>query len=98
MTVFEWDEDKRLSNLRKHGIDFRDVYKIFEGRHYSGKSKNRGSDEERFIAIGELNGSITSVIYTVRGEAIRVISIRKARHAEKKTYDQEKSANHALYH
>jgi uncharacterized protein len=27
---FEWDEDKRLTNLRKHGVDFVDVPSIFD--------------------------------------------------------------------
>ncbi len=31
MIDFEWDEDKRLANLRKHGIDFVDIPPVFDG-------------------------------------------------------------------
>jgi uncharacterized protein len=29
--MFIWDARKRLENLRKHGLDFADAYRIFDG-------------------------------------------------------------------
>lgn len=51
---FEWDENKRLSNLNKHNIDFEDATLIFEHSVPHAPSGFRG--EERWITLGELNG------------------------------------------
>jgi hypothetical protein len=32
---FEWDEEKRLANLRKHGIDFADIENAFADEVYT---------------------------------------------------------------
>jgi uncharacterized protein len=82
---FEWDERKRLSNLEKHGLDFLDVLAVFEDSHVEVPSASRGG-EERFLAIGTFEGRYVTVVYTARGEAIRVISFRRARHEERQTY------------
>ena len=46
----EWDENKRLSNLAKHGLDFWDAWNILEGVHVTVPSAHDG--EARFLAIG----------------------------------------------
>jgi uncharacterized protein len=84
---FEWDERKRLSNLEKHGLDFFDVTEIFEAPHIVVPSRY-ASAEERFLAIGLCRGYCVTVVYTVRGESIRIISFRRARHEERQKYYQ----------
>ncbi|HUL11434.1 MAG TPA: BrnT family toxin [Methylococcaceae bacterium] len=84
---FEWDEQKRLSNLDKHGLDFLDVWAVFEDKHVIVPS-NHDENEERFLAIGVLEGRFVTVIYTLRSDAVRVISFRRARHAEKRRYQE----------
>ena len=77
--LFEWDADKRESNLLKHGIDLVDAAEIFQrpvaewedGRHEYG--------ERRVVAIGELDEVLLTVVYTVRGDVYRLISARRAR-------------------
>lgn len=84
---FEWDEAKRLANLEKHGLDFMDVQAVFENRYVIVPSTYRG-DESRSLAIGLLEGRFVTVVYTLRSETIRVISFRRARHAERQHYEK----------
>lgn len=81
---YEWDERKRVSNLEKHGLDFFDVGIVFESSHIEVPSSHGA--EERFLAIGSLEGHFVTVVYTLRSEAIRVISFRRARHEERDAY------------
>jgi len=83
---YEWDERKRLANLEKHGLDFFEVVDVFESTHVVVPSAH--SIEERFIAIGTFEGRFVTVVYTMRGEAIRIISFRRARHEERETYQK----------
>ena len=84
---FAWDERKRLSNLEKHGLDFFDVSAIFEAPHIAVPSAHEG-EEERFLAIGVFEGRFVTVVYTIRSEAIRIISFRRARHEERQKYQE----------
>ena len=83
---YEWDERKRLSNLEKHGLDFFDVGIVFESPHVEVPSCR--SSEKRHLAIGTFEGRFVTVVYTIRNEAIRVISFRRARHEERDTYQK----------
>jgi uncharacterized protein len=83
---FELDERKRLSNLEKHGLDFFDVYFVFESLHVEVPSSQSG--EKRILVIGTLDGRFVTVVFTLRGDAIRVISFRRARHEERDTYQK----------
>ena len=87
MISFEWDEQKRLANLEKHGLDFFDVTEVFEAPHIKVPSAYSG-EEERFLAIGLLEGRYVTVIFTTRSESIRIISFRRARHEERQKYNE----------
>lgn len=82
--MFEWDEPKRIANIRKHAIDFRAVAQDRQGLRVHGPSAY--PDEPRMLAIGVIKGRIVTVVYTLRGGAIRIISARRARDAEEKAY------------
>ncbi len=83
---FEWDEQKRITNLDKHGLDFVEASAIFETPHVVVPSAH--SSEERKLAIGMLEGRFVTVVYTMRNEAIRIISLRMSRHEEKQEYQK----------
>ena len=83
---YEWDERKRLVNLEKHGLDFFDVDVVFESSHVVVPSAH--DSEERFLAIGIFEGRFVTVVYTMRGRIIRVISFRRARHEERDAYQK----------
>lgn len=90
--AFEWDEDKRLRNLARHGLDFEDTPRIFEADLFVAEDKRYGYDEQRFIAYGLLAGRVVVVAFTLRDEdTVRVISMRKANKREQRTYHQKRS-------
>jgi len=75
-----WDEPKRLSNLAKHGLDFADLSEeFFEG------ALIEIARQDRFVAIGELNGiAILAVVFRPLGsEAVSIISMRRANWKER---------------
>jgi uncharacterized protein len=86
---FEWDEAKNQINIRKHGIDFRDVPDMFNHPMLIRRDDCPGHDEERWVSLGWLKCLLGVVVYTERqGDVIRIISARKASRWEAKHYDQ----------
>ncbi len=83
--IFEWDEAKRLSNLEQHGLEFLDVDALLDGAHVQGKATTVAG-EERWWAMGRIDDVLAAVIFTRRGDAIQVISLRRARHEERRRY------------
>ncbi len=83
---FEWDEPKRLSNLQKHGIDFIRACQIFDSLTVEFEDNRYDYGEDRFIAIGETQGIILTVVFTYRGDIIRLISARPATRYERNLY------------
>ena len=82
---FEWDEKKRATNLRDHGVDLMDATALFDGRPvYTYPSLRRG--EESFVTVGSLAGTFFAVVWTERTAAVRLISFRRARDAEERKY------------
>jgi len=89
---FEWDEDKRRANARKHGIDFADAATIFEGKTAVIPDDRFDYGETRYLAFGLLKGQVIKIIvvaYTERGKRIRIISARKALKHEENFYFQQ---------
>ncbi|HHP7231765.1 MAG TPA: BrnT family toxin [Xenococcaceae cyanobacterium] len=85
---FEWDENKRQSNLSKHGIDFVDAAKIFNRPVLERVDNRYDYEETRIVALGEVNGVVLFVVYTWRGEVRRIISARRATKRERNKYYQ----------
>ena len=84
---FTWDEEKSASNERKHDIDFDTASLVFldPGRieEYDGV---HSVYEERWLTIGFVRAGVLFVVYTERGEVIRIISARKANKDEQERY------------
>jgi uncharacterized DUF497 family protein len=83
---FEWDENKRRSNLSKHGIDFVRAVYIFNSPILEREDNRYDYNESRLIAIGEVSGVVLFVAYTVRGSIYRIISARRATKREQQQY------------
>jgi uncharacterized protein len=83
---FEWDEIKRKSNIKKHGIDFIDAPMIFDSYTLTIRDDRYNYGEQRFITFGILEGRVVVVVHTENEESIRLISIRKATKYEEKNY------------
>jgi uncharacterized DUF497 family protein len=91
--IFEWDEDKNAINKQKHKISFETALHVFDDLDYiEVYDFEHRSDEDRYIAIGRV-GDILFVVFTERGENIRIISARLATEAERRLYyDKEISS------
>jgi uncharacterized DUF497 family protein len=83
---FVWDEQKRLSNIEKHGIDFQDAIEVFRDPDALSFKSKAEHEEDRNLIIGRCNGRVITVIFTWRGDTIRVISARIARREERQRY------------
>jgi uncharacterized DUF497 family protein len=81
--MFEWDENKRRSNLAKHGIDFLAACTVFDGRAAYTFATPR-PEEPRWATVGLVEGRCITVVWTPRGHRKRLISARRSRDEEKK--------------
>jgi len=82
---FEFDKEKSMSNKSKHGIDFYQAQKLWEDPDRI-TVPARTTGEKRFVIIAMISEEYWSAIYTLRGEIIRIISVRKSRQNEKNIY------------
>ncbi|MGL6159894.1 BrnT family toxin [Microbulbifer sp.] len=86
---FEWDPEKNVANIRKHGIDFADAKDIFNHPMLALPDDREDYGEERWVALGWIRALIGVVVYTERrGDVIRIISARKATKSEVCRYEQ----------
>ncbi len=89
---FEWDEVKAESNFLKHGVDFVDAIGVFDDAFADYRSDaDREYGEERVIVVGVAKGVLLTVVYTERGERIRLISARKATKHEQRQYHRSQT-------
>jgi len=87
----EWDAKKAASNLRKHGIDFADAALVFEDDLALTRQDLHSHHEERFVTLGcDPQGRLMVVVYTWRGERLRLITAREATSKERRQYEEER--------
>ena len=85
---FEWDPDKSVSNEAKHGIDFSSAQNLWE-------DENRIEIhapyplEDRIVLIARYAEKLWAAVYTARGDAVGIISVRRARTREVNLYEKE---------
>lgn len=86
--TYQWDNDKAAANLSKHGIDFADAVSVLAD-DLALTIPDERFDEERFITVGmDAFGRDLVVVYTWRGDEIRLISARKATRRERQQYEE----------
>ncbi|NPD20766.1 BrnT family toxin [Rhodophyticola sp. DY48A3-103] len=83
---FEFDPAKSASNMEKHGIDFETAQAIWDDP-WMLEVPARTEDEPRVLSIGAIDGRHWSAIWTPRGDAVRIISVRRARKEEIAYYE-----------
>jgi len=88
---FEWDETKRLDNIKKRGLDFQDAHFVFNDEAYVIEDLRKDYDENRFILFGPLFGRLVVIVFTFRNDTIRIISMRKANQREQNKHTQKRS-------
>ena len=91
---FEWNEEKSISNLQKHGVSFEEAKEVFEDPFHISKLDHRFDYfEERWITLGSTSKDkilvVANMFFDENGEEIiRIISARKANQKERKFYEQ----------
>jgi uncharacterized protein len=85
---FEWDSQKSIANKEKHGIDFETAKRLWSDEN---RVEIHASHpvEDRWILIGKKDDKLWTAIYTLRGNAIRIISVRRSRGKEGDLYDEK---------
>ena len=73
-----WDEPKRRTNLKDHGLDFLDALRVFEGPTFTFEDDRFDYGEQRFVSLGFLGGVAVSIVHTETPERIHIISFRRA--------------------
>ena len=83
--VYEWDKRKRAETLEKHGVDFKDIAKVVWDLEQGTVERHSLTDEmgadigyeDRIRAFGRIDGELHLVVYTMRGDNFRIISMRR---------------------
>ena len=89
--MFVWDEAKRKSNLEKHGLDFKDAHLVYENPNKcTYEASRRGERRLMDLAFAVIRGRLLALVYTPRGDDVRVISFRPASREEREQYEQDK--------
>jgi uncharacterized DUF497 family protein len=85
---FQFDPTKAASNLKKHDVSFADAEGVFYDPLAIHQLDPDSGDEERFVAVGmDSAGKVLVVVYTLRGEEVRLISARRATLQEVEEYE-----------
>jgi uncharacterized DUF497 family protein len=87
---FEWDEHKAAGNEGKHGVSFEEAATCFYDPHqvaFYDPDHSEEEDREILIAHSE-RGRLLLVVYTLRSEAVRIISARQTTPKETRNYER----------
>jgi hypothetical protein len=88
---FEWDQNKAIKNIKKHGVSFYEAATVFgDSLSATFPDPDHSAQENRFIVIGLSNsGKLLVVAHTYKKDHVRIISARKATRHERKYYEEE---------
>jgi uncharacterized DUF497 family protein len=84
-----WDENKRLTNIANHAVDFRDLVDLNWDRALIFEDRRRDYGEARLIAMAALGRRLHVVVFVERDGDRRIISARKANSREVAFYERE---------
>lgn len=82
----EFDPDKRDKTLAERGLDFARAGEVFAGVTVMIEDVRQNYGETRFTTVGTLDGRSIVLVWTPRGAARRIISMRKANEREIEKY------------
>jgi uncharacterized DUF497 family protein len=86
MMKLTWDEEKRQKTLQERRLDFADAGRIIEGTSLTFPDQRKDYGEDRFVTVGFLDTRMLVIVHTQRGDATRIISMRKANEREIEHY------------
>lgn len=82
----EFDACKRDKTLTERALDFARAAEVFAGRHFTVEDSRKDYGELRYVSVGKLDGRMVIMVWTPRGEARRIVSMRKANDREQARY------------
>ncbi len=86
---FEWNEEKDIENLHKHGVSFKKAQFAFRDlKRVIAKDTDHSENEERYYCFGKVKEGILTVRFTYRNNKIRIIGAGYWRKG-KKIYEKE---------
>lgn len=88
---FEYDENKSLMNKEKHGIDFVDAQNLWQNENALIVPANIIGEEERYALISIFKDKCYTAIFTLRDDMYRIISVRRCRKNEERSYEENNS-------
>jgi len=90
MIKFDWDPQKELINIEKHGIDFRTALRVFDDPDRCVIEDLKHAEfEDRYLCIGNVDGRILTVRFVYRKDMIRIIGAGSWRRG-RKLYEEKK--------
>jgi uncharacterized protein len=85
----EFDPKKDTANLAKHGVSLAEGDGVLHDPLAITIEDSSALDEQRWVSIGANSlGAVMVVVWTERGEEIRLISVRPASAKERKSYEK----------
>jgi uncharacterized DUF497 family protein len=92
---FEWNDQKALENLEKHGVSFGEATEVFyDPNAIEDYDISHSSEEVRFVIIGMSSRRLLFVVYAERdADLVRIVSARKANKAQQNLYERQRTTN-----
>ena len=81
-----WDERKRRSNLRRHGLDFAEADPIWDSFTITREDIRMDYGEQRWVTFGLLRNKVVVLVHAERGDDDHYISLRRAEPYETRYY------------
>jgi hypothetical protein len=88
MTI-EFDSAKSERNARERGLPFELVEEFDFDSAWVTRDERKDYGEVRYRAVGPLNDEVVAIAFTMRGEVVRVISLRRANRKERQSYEEK---------
>ena len=90
MPLFEYDPAKSQANQAKHGIDFEAAKELWNDENAL-ENQTSYQDEDRYYRIARIGSKLWTAFFTYREGKVRIISVRRAREKEQRSYDSPRS-------
>jgi uncharacterized DUF497 family protein len=92
---FEWDDQKAIENLAKHGVTFGEATEVFyDPNALENYDVGHSNEESRFVIIGLSSRRLLYVVYAERAaDMVRIISARKASRDKQEIYERRRTSN-----
>ncbi len=87
---FQWNSDKAILNIKKHGISFQEATTVFnDPLSLTFADPDHSIGESRYVIIGVSGlGRLLVVAHADRKDQVRIINARKATRRERRFYEE----------